>query len=70
MAEKCASVSCSTVELHARGEREAKGEGGERREIVGVSMRTETVSAAALGSTGFRYLYSVCFIRLFGPSGL
>lgn len=33
-------------------------------------MRTETVSVAALGSAGFRYLYSVCFFRLFGPTGL
>lgn len=33
-------------------------------------MRAETVSVAALGSAGFRYLYSVCFFRLFGPSGL
>ncbi|MEQ2244664.1 hypothetical protein ILYODFUR_019597, partial [Ilyodon furcidens] len=33
-------------------------------------MRTETVSVAALGTAGFRYLYSVCFFRLFGPSGL
>lgn len=66
MEEQCTSAvsSCSTVELQTRGESKAK------EAKVGVSMRTETVSAAALGSAGFRYLYSVCFFRLFGPTGL
>lgn len=50
---------------YRRGER-VRG----REAVVGVRMRTETVSAAALGSAGFRYLYSVCFFRLFGPTGL
>ena len=42
----------------------------ERERLFEVRMRAETVSATALGSTGFRYLYSVCFFRLFGPTGL
>lgn len=48
-----------------------KSEGKKKREaVVGSRMRIETVSPAALGIAGFRYLYSVCFFKLFGPTGL
>lgn len=48
-----------------------KSEGKNKRgAAVGSRMRIETVSPAALGSAGFRYLYSVCFFKLFGPTGL
>lgn len=48
-----------------------KSEGKKKREaVVGSRMRIETVSPAALGTAGFRYLYSVCFFKLFGPTGL
>lgn len=33
-------------------------------------MRIESVSPAALGTAGVRFLYSVCFFKLFGPTGL
>lgn len=45
-------------------QREREGEG------VKMRMRTKSVSSTALGSAGIRYFYSVCFIRLFGPTGL
>ena len=49
---------------------ERKGKKKKREAVVWSRMRIETVSPAALGTAGFRYLYSVCFFKLFGPTGL
>ena len=58
------------AEHRTRNRPRARDTEQKRERLFEVRMRTETVSATALGSTGFRYFYSVCFFRLFGPTGL
>lgn len=33
-------------------------------------MKTKLVSLMPLNNAGFKYFYSVCFIKIFGPVGL
>ena len=64
-------ASVKTAEKEEENERQSKSVcRQERRLLARMRMKTKTVSFTTLSSTGFRYFYSVCFIRLFGPSGL
>ncbi|CAB1324141.1 unnamed protein product [Coregonus sp. 'balchen'] len=63
--ERCEEEEADFSDMSREAGRESEGEA-----LVKVRMRMKTVSSTALGSTGIRYFYSVCFIRLFGPTGL